>query len=197
MRQLRAAGAVVTLALAAALPVWALAQTAPPQPVTPAPQAQPSPLPTPATDPANPTQSSPDQPSPAPADPASQEVGADNASLELVRKSDKDGKERRIRIVKTGTTDETGIFTFCNPRDDDPEGTPTTAVFSETGPGGIRITIDKNVIRVPLAVVTQQPPKDGEDGSDGRVEASAGTARFLIMARDQIDTALRLEPCLG
>ena len=33
--------------------------------------------------------------------------------------------------------------------------------------------------RVPLAVVTQLPPKEGQEGSDGRVEASAGTARFL------------------
>ena len=91
----------------------------------------------------------------------------------------KDGKERRILVIRTGTSDETGVYTICGPRDDDPEGTPNLGVFSEQGAGGIRITIDKNVIRVPLAQVTQHPPKDGEDGSDGQIEASAGTAKLL------------------
>lgn len=104
---------------------------------------------------------------------------AENASLELVRKSEQDGKERRIRIVRTGTSDETGIFTVCSPQDDDPPDAPNIAVFSESGAGGIQISIDKNLIRVPLAVVTQKQPKEGQDGSDGRVEASAGSARFL------------------
>lgn len=102
---------------------------------------------------------------------------AENASIELVRRGD-DGEERRIRIVRTGTSDETGIFTICGPQEGEPENAPNVAVFSESGPGGVRITIDKNVIRVPLAVVTQRPAEEGE-GSDGRVEASAGTARFL------------------
>ncbi|GGL03546.1 LptA/OstA family protein [Deinococcus radiotolerans] len=106
-------------------------------------------------------------------------VGAEQSSLSLVRRSEKDGKDRQITIVRTGTSDETGIFALCQPQDADPPDTPTLAVFSETGAGGVQITIDKNVIRVPLAVVTQLPPKDGQDGSDGRVEASAGTARFL------------------
>ena len=103
----------------------------------------------------------------------------ENSSLELIRKGDKDGKERRIRIIKTGISDETGIFVICGPKGDDAPDTPTLAVFNETTAGGVQIVIDKNVIRVPLAVVTQQQPKDGQDGSDGRVEASAGTARFL------------------
>ncbi|GGB62394.1 LptA/OstA family protein [Deinococcus soli (ex Cha et al. 2016)] len=106
-------------------------------------------------------------------------AGAEQATVTLVRRSEKDGKDRQIVIVRTGTTDETGIFAFCQPLGDDPPETPTLAVFSETGAGGVQITIDKNVIRVPLAVVTQLPPKEGQEGSDGRVEASAGTARFL------------------
>ncbi|MBZ9750032.1 LptA/OstA family protein [Deinococcus sp. HMF7604] len=111
--------------------------------------------------------------------PAPEQAGAEQSSLELVRRSEKDGKSRRILIVKTGTQDDSGVFVLCQPTEDDPEDAPTLAVFSETGTGGVRLTIDKNVITVPLAVVTQLPPKDGQEGSDGRVEASAGTARFL------------------
>ncbi|OLV17385.1 LptA/OstA family protein [Deinococcus marmoris] len=164
----------ITLALAvgAALPMWVLAQDASPATPTPAvPPAQTQPQPAaPAADPASPDQTVPTE---------TDTPGAENASLDLVRKSDKDGKERRIRIVRTGISDDTGIFAVCSPQEDDPEDAPNLAVFSETGSGGVRITIDKNVIRVPLAVVTQQQPKEGQDGSDGRVDASAGTARFL------------------
>lgn len=158
-------------------PLWAQAQdTAPPAPPAPsAPATPPAPAPTPPA-PAPPAPGAP------PTDAAPAEPGAENASLELVRRSEKDGKERRIRIVRTGTSDETGIFTVCGPQDDEPETAPNIAVFSETGAGGIQITIDKNLIRVPLAVVTQQQPKEGQEGSDGRVEASAGTARFLDAA---------------
>ncbi len=94
----------------------------------------------------------------------------------------KDDKERRILVIRTGISDDTGIYTVCSPRDDEPADAPNVGVFSESGPGGIRIIIDKNVIRVPLAMVTQKPPKDGQEGSDGRVEASAGTAQFLDQA---------------
>lgn len=102
---------------------------------------------------------------------------AETSSLELVRRG-ADGQERRIRIVRTGTSDETGVFTICGPQEGEPENAPNVAVFSESGPGGVQITIDQNVIQVPLAVVTQRPAAEGE-GSDGRIEASAGTARFL------------------
>ncbi|GGL97865.1 LptA/OstA family protein [Deinococcus aerophilus] len=188
MQSLRSGRAAVTLALCLglALPVWVLAQDAPPAAPTPPAQtdpASPEPTtpedPTPSEDPTAP-EATPDQPDPtAPEDTPAPGASAETASLELVRRSDKDGKERRIRIVRTGTSDETGIFTVCGPQEDDPEDAPNLAVFSETGAGGVQITIDKNVIRVPLALVTQRPPGDGEDGSDGRVEASAGSARFL------------------
>ncbi|GMA17277.1 OstA family protein [Deinococcus metallilatus] len=146
----------LALLLGAALPACVLAQDT-------------APAPAPAPPSAAPTEATPETTPPA--------SEAENASLELVRKGD-DGQERRIRIVRTGTSDETGIFTICGRQDDEPEDAPSLAVFSETGPGGVRITIDKNVIRVPLALVTQRQGENGE-GGDGRVEASAGTARFL------------------
>lgn len=110
-------------------------------------------------------------------DPAGCAAGQETSCTELTRTGD-DGKERRITIVRTGTSDETGIDAVCGPREGEPEGTPTLLVLSESGPRGIEIRIDKNLIRVPLALVTQ---KDGGEGkkSDGRIEASAGTARIL------------------
>ncbi|GAA5437902.1 LptA/OstA family protein [Deinococcus aquaticus] len=154
-------------------------------------------------EPSPPTESAPTQtavpagaaPQPSPTPDAAPEAGAEQASLTLVRRSEKDGKDRRILIVKTGTDDTTGVFALCQPLPDDPEGAPTLAVFSETGAGGVQITIDKNVIRVPLAVVTQNAPKDGQDGSDGRVEASAGTGRFLEREEVPPDTKDRLTRC--
>lgn len=107
--------------------------------------------------------------------------GTEYACLELTRKGKQDGKERRILVIRAGTTDTTGIYTVCGRRDDEPETTPTQLVFSETGPGGIRLLIDKNLIRVPLAVVSRQATEgeEAEEGGDGRVEASAGTATYL------------------
>nr|WP_256488259.1 LptA/OstA family protein [Deinococcus sp. HSC-46F16] len=156
----------LTLLLGAALPAVTHAQETPP--ATPPTESQPAESPAPEAPPSETAE--PEETAPA-------EPGAETSSLELVRRGD-DGQERRIRIVRTGTSDETGIFTICSPQDDEPEGSPNVAVFSESGPGGVQITIDQNVIRVPLALVTQRPAAEGE-GSDGRVEASAGTARFL------------------
>ena len=133
----------------------ALAQAAPP-PVTP-PAA---PTPSTSTDPAS--------AGAAPTDAAPQE----GASVQLTRKA-ADGTQHIIRIVRTGLSDETGIFVACTPQDSDPADAPTISVFSETGPGGIQVTVDKNVIRAPLAIVTQQ------EGGDGHIEMSAGTAQFL------------------
>ncbi|AAF11869.1 LptA/OstA family protein [Deinococcus radiodurans] len=109
--------------------------------------------------------------------------GTEQTCMDLVRRS-KDGEERRIMVIRTGSDDTTGIYALCTPQDDEPEDAPNVGVFSESGAGGIRIVIDKNLIQAPLAVVTQQAAKsDGEgeaaEGSDGRVEASSGTARFL------------------
>lgn len=104
----------------------------------------------------------------------------ENSCTQLVRKGD-DGKERRIVIVRTGTSDETGIDGICGPRDNEPDTVPSLLVLSESGPGGIEISIDKNLIRVPLAVVTKRNEQaDGQTSKkDERIEASAGTARAL------------------
>ncbi len=104
--------------------------------------------------------------------PAQSSADQEGANVTLTRKA-KDGKSRIIKIVRTGLTDDTGIFASCTPQDSDPAGSPTVSVFSETGPGGIQVTVDKNLIRSPLAIVTQQ------EGGDGHIEVSAGTAQFL------------------
>ncbi|MDP9765836.1 LptA/OstA family protein [Deinococcus enclensis] len=147
----------VSLTLGALSPaVWVQAQvTAPAAPPAEQPEAE---LSEPASD----------------AEPAGEERPP---SLSLVRKG-KDDKDREILIQRTSASAETGVFALCGPQEDEPENAPSVAVFSETGPEGVSITIDKNVIRVPLAVVTQRTRENGEAG-DGRVEASAGTARFL------------------
>lgn len=169
-------------------------QPSPQQPLSPQPPAaqqpaaptQPDQPTLPAADPAKPVEPPPADDSPAPdsapgtADPASPDSpGPDQpspdqegANVTLTRKA-KDGKSRIIKIVRTGLTDDTGIFASCTPQDSDPAGSPTISVFSETGPGGIQVTVDKNLIRSPLAVVTQQ------EGGDGHIEVSAGTAQFL------------------
>lgn len=155
----------------------ALAQQSGPAPVTPPGSAVPAPaVPTPPTPepliPGPPTPGPPVPGSPVP-DPASPEAApGEGASVSLTRKA-KDGKERVIRIVRTGQTDETGVFAACQPTEDDPPATPTLSVFSETGAGGVVVTVDKNVIVAPLALVTQQ------ENGDGHIEVSDGTARFL------------------
>lgn len=193
------------LLLTGALLGAALAQTgapgAAPSPAPPASSAQ-----TPATGPAGggaqpgefgeplPGEGGPGEGAPAPAtssSPADEPTvheragqcveGSEQSCMSLNRQTE-DGEERRILVIRTGTTDDTGIYTVCGPQDDDPEDAPNLGVFSESGPGGIRIVIDKNVIQVPLATVTQRPAGEGEEGSDGRVEASAGRARLLDAA---------------
>ncbi|AWN24424.1 OstA family protein [Deinococcus irradiatisoli] len=137
--------------------------------------ADPAPtLPDPSGGAADDTDSDTDTPDSDEAIPSSDDAAADEegANVTLTRKA-KDGKERVIKIVRTGLTDDTGIFASCTPQDSDPAGSPTLSVFSETGPGGIQVTVDKNLIRAPLAIVTQQ------ESGDGHIEMSAGTARFL------------------
>lgn len=168
----------VGFALCVLGPAWVMAQTATPTPPPASPPAQvTSPLPV-------------DEPTEHEKAGACIE-GLEQACMALSREG-KDGKERKILVIRTGVTDETGIYTICGPRENDPEDTPNIGVFSEQGAGGIRITIDKNVIRVPLAVVTQKPTAEGASGSDGRVEASAGTARLLDAAPEGASDQLGL-----
>ncbi|GAA5514297.1 hypothetical protein Dcar01_03052 [Deinococcus carri] len=181
----RALALTLLLTLGAAGPLWVRAQQA-----APAPAAPPSPTEQPPAE-----QPPTEQAQPAPeADPNTGEgetAPAKPTSLQLVRRGD-DNKDRVILIERT-TVGEGGVFALCGPQEGEPENAPSLAVFSETGPQGVRISIDKNVIRVPLAVVTQRTRENGEAG-DGRVEASAGTARFLDEAPE--GKTDRLSRCL-
>jgi len=125
-----------------------------------------------AQTPPQPAQLQPPPPAPDSTPAADASAGS---SVSLTRTT-KDGSKRLITVLRTGTSDASGIFTACQPLEDDPPGTPTISVFSETGAGGIRVTIDKNVIVAPLAVVSQK------EGGDGHIEVSAGTARYLDAA---------------
>ena len=161
-----------------------LAQMAPvqPAPVQPVPvqpvPGQPVPVQTPPisspTSPPAPPVPAPttDSPSTEATPPESDISPSEGTSVSLTRKA-KDGSQRLITVVRTGSSDATGVFVACQPLGDDPPGTPTISVFSETGAGGVRVTIDKNLIVAPLALVTQK------DGGDGHIEVSAGTARAL------------------
>lgn len=165
------------LALSLALAQLAPVQPIPvqPVPVQPAPtQPPPNAQPAPGADSSAPDSSGPVTPATddAATDPPLSDPSTEGASVSLTRKA-KDGSTRLITVVRTGTSDATGVFVACQPLDNDPPGTPTLSVFSETGAGGVRVTIDKNLIVAPLALVTQK------DGGDGHIEVSAGTARAL------------------
>lgn len=104
--------------------------------------------------------------------------GTEQSCIELVNRSES-GKESKILVIRTGTTDETGIYTVCTPRESDPENTPNIGIFSESGAGGIRIIINTSTVRSSLVKVIQEPILEGEDSSDGSIEATSGTATFL------------------
>ena len=93
------------------------------------------------------------------------------SSVQLTRKG-KDGKERQLTVVKTGD-DSTGIFAICSPLDDEPEDAPTEFVASDRGPAGVQVTVDKNLIQAPLAIITKQ------QGGDGHIEMSTGGAGYV------------------
>lgn len=112
-----------------------------------------------------PTQQAPAQQTPGQAE----EVPQATITLERTTKS---GEKRTIEIVRQGT-DETGISATCSPQDDEPEDAPTIVVYSETTSRGVRVTVDKNIIRAPLAIITKQ------QGGDGHIEMTAGSARYL------------------
>lgn len=160
---------------------WGLLLTAEPgQAQTAQPTPQPAPLPTPEriTAPtAAPTTPATKPPAPAPSSEAGSEEAPQPLSLELVR-SGKDGKDHVIRVERSTVGAEHGLFANCGTQEGDPQDAPTVTVFNEHDQGLVTVSIDKNRIQVPLAVVTQRSKPDGSNG-DGRVEASAGTARFL------------------
>ncbi|TSA86383.1 OstA family protein [Deinococcus detaillensis] len=122
----------------------------------------------------------PDSPVPSSAAPDTAPADSgDQPTIELTRKGD-DGKQRVIVIVRTGN-DAAGIAVTCAPQDDEPADAPIVVVYSDSSVGGVQVTVDKNLIRAPLAVITKQGQKEGESskGGDGHIEMSAGTAQFL------------------
>ncbi|AFZ68461.1 LptA/OstA family protein [Deinococcus peraridilitoris] len=126
--------------------------------------------PAPASAPA--PQGTPAQPSgQPPAQPAAPEGELPQATITLERTT-RSNEKRTIEIVRQGT-DETGISATCSPQDDEPDDAPTIVVYSESTSRGVRVTVDKNVIRAPLAIITKQ------QGGDGHIEMTAGTARYL------------------
>lgn len=113
-------------------------------------------------------------PPPTPAPPTQPAAPAEDlpeVSITVERKT-KEGETRVIEIKRVGT-DETGIAATCQPLDEDPPGTPTLTIYSDTTERGVQLKVDKNLIRAPLAIVSKK------EGGDGRIEVSAGTARYL------------------
>lgn len=166
---LRAGRLTLALLLGAGLLGAGLAQqtVAPASTVQPAAPAQAAPTePVPTAQPAASSSATPEAP-----------TSNERSSVSLTR-TGKDGKQRQIKVERTGTSDDTGIFAICTPREDDPAGTPTLFVTSESGAGGIELTVDKNLIRAPLAVITKKAD-EGDKGGDGHIEVSAGTAKYL------------------
>lgn len=140
--------------------------------------ASPPPMSAPATPADSPVDSAPNAAPVITPDPGAPDSSS-QPTIELTRKGD-DGKQRVIRIVRTGN-DAAGIAVTCGPQDDEPADAPIVVVYSDSSAGGVQVTVDKNLIRAPLAVITKQGQKEGESskGGDGHIEMSAGTAQFL------------------
>lgn len=120
--------------------------------------------------------------------------GSELTCLALDRKS-KDGKNKKVLIIRTGTSDETGIYAICTPQEDEKEkkedDSSYTGIFSEKGGGGIRIVIDQNIIKVPLAKVIQQKTKNNqEEQNNGQIEATGGQAQFLEIVPEKTEDSL-------
>ncbi len=175
-------GARLARSLALLLLGAALAQQAPSAPLPPerqapatdsapdqAPDAQPTDIQ--PTD-AQPSDAQPTDTQPSGAQPSAAPSGdLPSVSITLTRKT-KSGETRNINIERVGT-DETGISATCAPQDDDPGDAPTIVVYSNTTERGVEVTVDKNLIRAPLAVISKLP------GGDGHIEMSSGTAKYL------------------
>jgi lipopolysaccharide export system protein LptA len=131
--------------------------TDPNQPVQPAP-----------TQPA-PTEPAPTEPTPAtPATPSSPTVDPEIPFEEFPATTELNRKDKKIIAIKYGPNSK-GLVIFCNPKDEDKDR-QTRAVYLDESPYLIHITIDKNIVKAPIAFITKK-----EDG-DGQLEAYAGTA---------------------
>ena len=77
-------------------------------------------------------------------------------------------KDKTIIAIKY-SADGDGLFVICSPKDEDKEKL-TRFVIYDIKPYLVHITIDKNIIKAPIAFVRQK------DGGDGELEAYNGTA---------------------
>ena len=80
-------------------------------------------------------------------------------------------KDKTIIAIKY-SADGDGLFVICSPKDEDKEKI-TRFVIYDIKPYLVHITIDKNIIKAPVAFVRQK------DGGDGELEAYNGTAKLL------------------
>ncbi len=80
-------------------------------------------------------------------------------------------KDKTIIAIKY-SADGDGLFVICSPKDEDKEKI-TKFVIYDLKPYLVHITIDKNIIKAPLAFVRQK------DGGDGELEAYNGNANLL------------------
>ncbi len=135
------------------------AQTQPPA-SPPAPPTTPPPPSSPP--PASPPPSSPTTPADPAKDPEQPFYGESSPKVTVVR------DDKTIIAIKYGPDDK-GLAIICPPKDDDPDQL-TQTVYYDVAPYFVHITVDKNLIKAPIAFVTAQ------DGGDGKIEAYAGTA---------------------
>jgi LptA/(LptD N-terminal domain) LPS transport protein len=132
-----------------------------PAPVSPAP-VSPAPVSPAPTDPV----------SPAPATPAPGTVKDPEVPFEEFASTfELNRKDKKILAIKYGPNDK-GLFSICSPKDEDKDR-QTRAVILDLTPYLVHITIDKNVIKAPLAFITKQ------EGGDGSLEAYNGTAEEI------------------
>jgi lipopolysaccharide export system protein LptA len=135
--------------------------TNPNQPVQPAP-TQPAP-----TEPA-PTEPTPTEPAPAtPATPSSPTVNTEVPFEEFPSTFELNRKDKKIIAIKYGPNDK-GLFSICSPKDEDKDRL-TRAVIQDQLPYLVHITIDKNIVKAPIAFISKQ------ENGDGSLEAYNGT----------------------
>jgi lipopolysaccharide export system protein LptA len=94
-------------------------------------------------------------------DPSVPFYGAGSPTIEITR------NDKVITAIKYGP-DEKGLSIICLPADDATERI-TSTVYADEAPYAVHITIDKNLIKTPVAYVRKK------DGGDGELEAYNGT----------------------
>jgi lipopolysaccharide export system protein LptA len=120
--------------------------------------------------PANPQPVNPAPTEPTPTQPAqstSQNVDPEKPFEEFPSTFELKRKDKTILAVKYGPNDK-GLFTICSPKDEDKDRN-TRAVITDQLPYLVHITIDKNIVKAPVAFITKQ------EGGDGSLEAYNGT----------------------